>query len=115
MGSLAASVFDLNEAFNAIKTGGPAVIFVLLLVLGLLLTGQLRPKASVEAEQAHLERAHAAELATRDRQIADTVRAQERLQERVEREHELFEQALTVIRQDLMPMLRSSLPRGSRQ
>lgn len=106
--------FDLQQAFDVVKSGGPAVIFVLLLLFGLMLTGQIRPKASVEAEMANLERAHTAEMASRDRQIAEVTRAQERLQERIDREHELFQQALTVIRQDLMPMLRQSYQAGPR-
>jgi hypothetical protein len=107
-------VFDPSAIFATLKTGGPAVIFVLLLFLGMLLIGQLRPKASVDSEAAAVERAHLAELAARDREIANLSRLNEQMQSKVDREHELFEAALTMIRTDLMPLLRSSMSGGRR-
>jgi hypothetical protein len=107
-------LFDPSAIFAAIKTGGPAVIFVLVFLLGMLLTGQLRAKANVDSETAAMERAHLAELAARDREIANLIRLSEQMQGKIDREHELFQAALTMIRADLMPLLRSSMSGGRR-
>lgn len=100
---------DATAVFEAIKNGGPSVIFLLVVFVTLLLTGHIRPTGSVKAERAAMELAHKAELDARDRQIAELVRMQERLTDRMDRNQELFGESLSLIRQEMMPMLRTAL------
>lgn len=102
---------DTTAVFGAIKDGGPPVIFVLILILTLILTGQLKPKTNVDSEAAAREAQHKAELEARDRQITELVRLNERQSERMDRQQELFGESLGLIRQELIPMLRSSAGR----
>ena len=100
---------DTTAVFEAVRNGGPSTIFVLVLVIALLLTGQIKAKASVDAELAALEKAHTAELASRDHQIGELIRMQDRLTDRMDRSQELFGTSLTLIREEMLPMLRSVL------
>jgi hypothetical protein len=100
---------DPAAFFDAVKNGGPSAIFVLVMLLTLILTGQLRTKGTVESEMAALEKAHRAELAARDHQIAELIRIQERLTERMDRNQELFGESMSLIRQEVMPMLRAAV------
>jgi len=103
---------DATAFFEAVKNGGPPTIFVLVALLTLILSGQLRPKGTVESEMAALEKAHQAELAARDHQIAELIRMQDRLTDKMDRNQELFGQSMSLIRQEMMPMLRAAVGPG---
>lgn len=94
---------DLTAVFQTVASGGPDVIFLLCTLCALFLTGEIRPKREVE---------------DRDQVIKALEERNEKLDQRNEdmgrrydKEHELFEQALTLINDTLLPMMREDHPR----
>lgn len=86
---------DLTGFFQAIQNGGPPVIFVLSVLCGLFMTGQLRVKREVEDRDKIIQ-----QLESRNKELGD----------RYTREHELFSSALSLIRDELLPMVRDDDP-----
>jgi hypothetical protein len=100
-------VFDIAGIYAAVKTGGPPVIFVLLLVIGLIITRVLQVKTTVDHEAEVVAKLNADALAARDRQIVDLV-------QRLATQQLAFDTALMLIRSDFVPMLREALGRRGR-
>lgn len=82
---------DLTGFFQTISSGGPDVIFVLCVLVTLFLTGEVRVKREIE---------------DRDKIIEKQEQRNEDMLHRFERQEQLFEQSLSLIKDELLPMVR---------
>lgn len=105
-------MFDVTATFAALSkmNGLEGVVFLLLVLTGMLISGLLRPLSNVQAEQKARDQAHAAEIASRDKQLAEMTRLYDKLSERFDRQQELFDSSLSLIRQEMLPIVRMALP-----
>lgn len=100
---------DFTAVFVAVRDGGPSVIFVLVLNIALIVSGILQPRGVVVAELQALDRANQAGIEARDQRIAELVRLQEQANRRLDEQTRIFDSAMSLIRNDLLPIVRGAL------
>ena len=83
---------SLSDFFHIVQDGGPDAIFLLLVFSGMWLSGRIFAKSVVDY---------------RDEQIQYREQIIERQTATIQRQQELFDQALKTIRDDLLPLLKS--------
>jgi hypothetical protein len=82
---------DVTALFDAIKNGGPPVVFVLVSLLGLLLSGHLRTGKNYDEKDAECKRLTA---------------LLEKAQEQQTQQQALFREQMSLVRDEILPMLR---------